>query len=88
MVYGRVAAVAEALVRRSPELAGLRRQAIEEIGAPSLIEAIGTAANFQRMTRIADAIGIPIDGGLTGRGTELREELGLNHFAGVLNSAD
>ncbi len=39
------------------------------------------------MTRIADAIGIPIDGGLNGRGMELREQLGLNQFAGVHNSA-
>jgi len=81
-------AVAEALVRRSPELTDLRKQAIEEIGAPALIEAIGTAANFQRMTRIADAIGIPIDSGLNGRGMELREQLGLDQFAGVHNSTD
>jgi hypothetical protein len=79
-------ALAEALVRRTPELAALRQQTIEQVSPAALIETIGTAANFQRMTRIADAIGIPIDGGINGRGEDLREQLGLGSFAGARNS--
>lgn len=78
--------LAEALVRRAPELAALRKQAIEEIGPTALIEAVGSAANFQRMTRIADAIGVPVDPPSAAAGADLQEQLGLDRFAGALNT--
>jgi len=79
-------AFAEALVRRSPDLDAARDQLEAAVGAEALIEAAGTAANFQRMTRIADAIGIPLDRDGGERGAAFRTGLGISEFAGAANT--
>ena len=55
-------------------------------GAAVVVDAAGVAANFQRMTRIADSTGIPIDNVETALGQEIRAQLGLNEFAGARNT--
>jgi hypothetical protein len=71
---------AEALVLRGPELPDLRERIRSELGDEALTDASGTAGNFQRQVRIADAIGIPLDDAMLQRTAELREELGLDRF--------
>jgi hypothetical protein len=55
-------------------------------GAAVLIDAAGVAANFQRMVRIADAIGIPVDDMETEVGKEVRSTLGIERFASAQNT--
>jgi|TARA_B100002003_G_scaffold247662_1_gene279667 hypothetical protein len=43
------------------DLVAARKQLIEAAGTAVLVDAAGVAANFQRMVRIADSMGIPVD---------------------------
>ena len=47
--------------RDEAELADSRKNLLEASSAEVLVDAAAVAGNFQRMVRIADAIGIPID---------------------------
>ena len=59
-------AFAEAVVADQPEpLAEARRRIHDELGPAALVDASGVASNFERMVRIADATGIPLDPHLT-----------------------
>ena len=51
-----------------------------------MIEAAGVSANFQRMVRIADATGIPVDDMTSELGATIRKELGLYAFESAANS--
>ena len=55
-------------------------------GLEAMIDTAAVVANFQRMVRIADSTGIPLDTGMTGMTTALREELGINEFASASNT--
>ena len=81
-----LSAFAAALVRRSPDLAAARAELEAAVGPDGLIEAAGTAANFQRMTRIADATGIPLDRDGGEQGAAFRAGLGISVFAGAANT--
>ncbi len=56
-------AFADAVVR-GDETARARARAdvLDRLGPEELVDAAAVAANFQRMVRIADSIGIPLDG--------------------------
>lgn len=55
-------AFAETLVSRDEHQLNLARDALLSVaGNDVLVDTAGVAANFQRMVRIADATGIPID---------------------------
>ena len=63
------------------------RQALLSTAGPEvLVDAAGVAANFQRMVRIADAAGIPVDDMEIELGKEVRAELNLEKFASAQNS--
>ena len=51
-----------------------------------LVDAAGVAANFQRMVRIADSIGIPVDDVYEQNKKQVWEELGIESFASAQNS--
>jgi hypothetical protein len=70
----------------SVDLDQARRALLEVGGERVLVDAAGVAANFQRMVRIADAMGIPIDDMQNELGKEVRETLGLENFASAHNS--
>ena len=73
---------AEAVTRRDAEILPAARQSLLEAAGPGvLVDAAGVAANFQRMVRIADSIGIPYDDTTSELGRQVREELDLNDFA-------
>ena len=74
-------AFAEAVAGGDPtELQAARESLLASAGEAVLVDAAGVAANFQRMVRIADAIGIPIDDMTTELGNQVREELGIHRF--------
>lgn len=78
---------AEAVARRdSAALVASRNDLLETAGFDVLVDAAGVAANFQRMVRIADSIGIPVDDMNTELGQSVREELDLTRFRSAGNT--
>ena len=80
-------AFAEAVMSRDSATLTMARDALEQASSAGIvIEAAGVSANFQRMVRIADATGIPVDDMTSELGTTIREELGLYAFESAANS--
>jgi len=78
---------AESLARRNePELTAARRDLLEVAGPAVLVDAAGVAANFQRMVRIADSTGIPVDNLNNPLSQQIRIDLGLDTFSSAKNS--
>ena len=72
--------LADAFMDHEPEhLSNIRDEAASVIGELGVIEAIGVAANFQRMVRIASGTGIPIDEPDPEFGMAVRAALNLNN---------
>lgn len=79
---------AEAVAMRSPDLPQRRTELLKAAGAAALVDAAGVAANFQRMVRIADATGIPVDDMQAELGRNIRAELGIERFPSARNSIE
>lgn len=78
---------AEAVATRdADELARARTALRTSAGTDVLVDAAGVAANFQRMVRIADSMGIPIDDTESDLGKSVRAELNLGRFASAQNT--
>ncbi len=63
-----------------------RADLLERLGPEGLVDAAAVASNFERMDRIADATGIPLDAPLAMMSEDLREELDLGRFASAANT--
>ena len=83
---GILTAFAESAVRRSDDLPECREDIVAAIGEPALIDAAGIVANFQRMVRIADACGIPLDDWTRKRTADAKEQLHLDRFKSAANT--
>ena len=80
-------AFAEAVVGRDDAaLGGARRALLDAMGGEALVDAAAVVANFQRMVRIADGTGIPLDAPLDVMSADLREELELSRFGSSVNT--
>ncbi len=80
-------AFGEAVAQRDGDNLRATREALLEVaGSEVLVDAAGVAANFQRMVRIADSIGIPVDDMSTELGQSVRAELGLENFGSAQNT--
>ncbi len=78
---------AEACVRgRSEELRDARDALGREMSAEAVVDAAAVAANFQRMVRIADATGIPLDKPVAIFSVDMREQLGIDAFGAAANT--
>ncbi len=85
---------AEALVAFAEAVVGMdetslenaRARVLNELGPEALVDAAGVASNFERMVRVADATGIPLDRFLADATVELRQDLGLDEFHSVTNA--
>ena len=66
-----------------PDLPAARRAVLAAVGSAGLLEACLTVGAFNGLTRVADATGIPLDGGTLAATTDVRAELGLNDMAGA-----
>jgi hypothetical protein len=78
---------AESFASRDEDtLAGARQKLFDEAGAEVLVDAAGVAANFQRMVRIADCTGIPLDTRSAAMSVGVRKELQLERFASAGNT--
>ena len=83
---GILTAFAESAVRRSDDLPERREDIVAAIGEPALIDAAGIVANFQRMVRIADACGIPLDDWTRKRTADAKRQLALHRFKSAANT--
>ena len=73
---------AEAVASRDEvELTSARDALLEEAGAEVLVDAAAVAGNFQRMVRIADSTGIPLDEISAAMSSGVAKELDLERFA-------
>ena len=63
-----------------------RDNVTEALGEAAMIDAAGIIANFQRMVRIADSTGIPLDPPVVMMTQDLRADLGLNEYASAANT--
>ena len=78
---------AESFARRDESaLVDARSQLLEEAGAAVLVDAAAVAANFQRMVRIADSTGIPLDARNVALSATIRKELDLQRFGSADNT--
>lgn len=78
---------AEAAVQgNAQELRAARDTLEREMGREAVVDASGVVANFQRMVRIADATGIPLDKPIAVFSVDMREELGVNDFGAAANT--
>lgn len=86
--HGRVLSeFVDAFMARDPKLLAAARDTLtKKIGADGMIDAAGVAANFQRMVRIADCIGIPIDERSVEISAATRDALGINAFHSAQNT--
>ena len=73
-------------MRRSAELDEARARLAQAAGPGAMVDATGVVANFQRMVRIADATGIPVDSYILERTGELPQRLGLTEYRSAANT--
>ena len=72
---------AEAALGEDEDVIRDAREAVrEKLGAAAMIDAAGVIGNFQRMVRIADGTGIPLDTPIAVLTSSIREDLGLNSY--------
>ena len=85
----RLATFAEAAVKGdAAELATARDALRDAAGSAALVDAAAVVGNFERMVRIADGSGIPLDDPVAMVSADLREELGLDAFGGAERNAE
>lgn len=73
---------AEAMVGEDDAaLADARAALASELGPERLVDAAAVASNFERMVRIADGTGIPLDIPVAVLASDVRTTLGLDRFA-------
>lgn len=79
--------LAEALVKRDVAAIDRARAAVaEKLGVEAMVDSVGVVANFQRMVRIADSTGIPLDTPVLMMTQGIREELRINDYSAAKNS--
>jgi len=65
-----------------------RRGVVGRLGSEGLVDAAAVAANFERMVRIADSTGIPLDAPVNAMTGDIRGDLGIGRFASASNTAE
>lgn len=74
-------AFADAVVSRCARaIAAARDALVRKMGEAAMIDAAGVASNFERMVRIADATGIPLNEQTEASTADFRAELGIEAF--------
>jgi hypothetical protein len=82
-------ALAEAAVHGSEDATRVARERVRrELGDAALVDAAAVIGNFERMVRIADGTGIPLDAPVAMATADLRDELGLGAFGGAESTGE
>ena len=69
-----------------PALTSARNALLTEAGPDVLVDAAGVVGNFQRMVRIADSTGIPLDDRSVDAYADVVSTLDLGRFASAQNT--
>jgi hypothetical protein len=81
-------AFAEAAVGGDPASVATARDALRaRLGGEAAVDAAAVVGNFQRMVRIADGTGIPLDTPVRLLTDDFREEIGLDAFVSARGKA-
>jgi hypothetical protein len=67
-------------------LSSARERLLGAVGAEGLVDAAAVVANFERMVRIADSTGIPLDAPVAAMTTDLRDDLDLGRYRSASNT--
>lgn len=70
----------EAALTEETKLSAARNELEAALGSEALVDAAGVIGNFQRMVRIADGTGIPLDARSVESSESMRKTLHLNEF--------
>ena len=62
------------------DLEAARAELVACLGETEMVDAASVIGNFQRMVRIADSTGIPVDGLMAEANADVRQQLGLNEL--------
>jgi hypothetical protein len=80
-------ALADAMVGGDDAALALARARVARaLGGAGLVDAVAVAANFERMVRIADGTGIPLDAPVAIATTDVRAALGIDGFIAAANT--
>jgi hypothetical protein len=80
-------AFADAVVGgRDAAIVRARRELIERVGPEAFVDACGVIGNFERMVRIADSTGIPLDTPVAAMTVDIRNDLGIDEFGSARNT--
>ena len=80
-------AFAEAALAADAEALAKARTAVRDaLGPEALVDVAAVIGNFQRMVRIADSTGIPLDTPLELLSASLRDEIGVGSFGSAANT--
>lgn len=63
-----------------------REEVVRKMGNDAMVDAAGVIANFQRMVRIADGTGIPLDTPVAMMSDDIRDDLGINGYSSAGNT--
>ena len=63
-----------------------REKLVRVLGAEATVDAAGVIGNFERMVRIADGTGIPLDAPANMISADMREEVGIDQFESARNT--
>lgn len=77
---------ATAAQTESADLAEARSELERAVGSDGLVEAAATIAIFNGLVRVADGTGIQLDDGVLSDSADYRERLGVDNYAGAVNS--
>ena len=69
-----------------PKLERTRREILDKLGPEELVDAAALVAHYEKMDRIADATGLPLDAPMQVLGGELRDSLGIGKFTSAQNT--
>ena len=67
-------------------LARVRAEVLRKLGPTELVDAAAVASNFERMVRVADATGVPLDPPLAMLTESLRHDLDIDRFGAAANT--
>ncbi len=80
-------AFAEATVAEDDAALARAREALRAaLGPEALVDAAAVTSNFERMVRIADGTGIPLDAPLAAMTVDVRRDLGIDRYAAAANT--
>ncbi len=68
------------------ELASARAELLQKVGPEAFVDAAAVVGNFERMDRIADSTGIPLDVEMDMVTEDIRHDLDLDRFASAANT--